>query len=94
MRRVKNAKQIERHIKGIANHWRIEILMLVSKSPGITVEELAETLGGNIKTISEHTRRLVHAGLLDKKYRGRQVQHSLSPYGKTFCAFLTTFQHS
>ncbi|MGC9031671.1 MAG: ArsR/SmtB family transcription factor [Minisyncoccia bacterium] len=79
---MKTAKQLERHFKGVANHYRIEILLLVSKNPGMSVEEIAEKLDKNFKTISEHTRRLVQAGLLNKRYLGRNVVHSLSPYGK------------
>ena len=90
----KTAKQIERHIKGIANHRRIEILLLVAVNDGITVEGVADTLGCNMKTISEHIRRLVQAGLVDKEYAGRSVSHSLSPYGKIFYQFITTFSHS
>jgi len=91
---MKNAKQIERHFKGVANYNRIEILILVSESPGITVEGIAESLDKNFKTISEHTRRLVQAGLLNKKYQGRSVMHFTSPYGKEFIRFIKTFQHS
>ena len=90
----KTAKQMERHFKGIANHRRIDILLLVSKTEGITVDQIANELDCNIKTISEHTRRLVQAGLLNKKYRGRQVEHSLSPYGNQLIKFITIFQHS
>ena len=91
---MKTAKQLERHFKGMANHRRIEILRLVHKSEGIDLEQIARKLECNIKTISEHTRRLVHAGLLNKKYQGRQVLHSLSPYGKNFLNFIKTFSHS
>ena len=91
---IKSAKQIERHVKGVANHWRIEILLLVAKNKGITVEGIADSLQGNNKTISEHTRRLAQAGLIDKKYVGRTISHTLSPYGKIFYKFITTFQHS
>ena len=94
MEKIKTSKQMERHFKGIANHKRIEILLLVKDSEGITLEEIADRLKGNFKTISEHTRRLVQAGLLNKKYRGRQVAHSLSPYGQKLTAFIKTFQHS
>ncbi len=94
MGKLKTSKQMERHFKGIANHRRIDILLLVKKESGITVEKIAESLGGNIKTVSEHTRRLVQAGLLNKEYRGRQVSHTLSPYGRTLVSFITTFQHS
>jgi DNA-binding MarR family transcriptional regulator len=94
MRNIKNSKQLERHFKGIANHRRIDILFLVKQAEGITLEEIAGKLQSNFKTISEHTRRLVQAGLLNKKYRGRNVTRSLSPYGQEFVRFITTFSHS
>jgi len=88
---VKTPKQLERYFKGAANHWRIAILLAVEKNEGITVEGIAEELDADFKNISQHTRRLVQAGLLNKKYRGRQVAHSLSPYGKSFLKFMRTF---
>lgn len=94
MSRTKNSKQLERHFKGVANHWRIDILIIVAVNPNITLEEIADRLEGHVKTISEHTRRLVHAGLITKTYAGRSVAHTLSPYGKTFHKFIKTFQHS
>lgn len=93
-RSLKTAKQMERHLKGIANHWRIEILLLIAREPGISVEGIASNLRCNFKTISEHTRRLVQAGLVGKKYAGRSVIHGLTPYGTNFVSFLKTFQHS
>lgn len=88
---MKTAKQLERHFKGVANHKRINILLLVAKHENISLEGIAERLDCNIKTISEHTRKLVQAGLLNKKYRGQMVGHSLSPYGKRFIKFIKTF---
>ena len=92
MGKIKTAKQIERHLKGIANHYRIEILLLIAERNGITLEDIVEGLGANEKTIGEHTRRLYQAGLLNKKYRGKFVEHTLSPYGKTFVRFLQSFR--
>jgi len=92
MDKVKNSRQIERHLKGIANHYRIDILLLVADQNGITLDEIVERLGANQKTLGEHTRRLCGAGLLNKKYRGRFVEHSLSPYGRTFVRFLNSFR--
>lgn len=89
---MKTAKQMERHLKGVANHHRIEILLCVGKHDGITLGDIIETLGANEKTIGEHTRRLFHAGLINKRYRGKFVEHALSPYGKTFVQFLISFQ--
>ena len=92
MSKVKNAKQMERHLKGMANHYRIEILLLIESREKITLEQIAKTLKANEKTLGEHTRRLLVAGLVNKKYQGRSVQHTLSPYGKEFVRFLKSFQ--
>ena len=88
---MKTPKQLERYFKGAANHRRIAILSVVEKEEGITLEEIADRLQANLKTISQHTRSLVHAGLLNKQYRGRQVTHAPSPYGKMFLKFMKTF---
>jgi DNA-binding MarR family transcriptional regulator len=88
---MKTPKQLERYFKGASNHRRIAILLTVEKNDGITVEGITEELEANFKTTSQHTRSLVQAGLLNKKYQGRQVAHSLSPYGKAFARFIKTF---
>ena len=88
---MKTSKQFERYCKGVANHYRISILLLVSKNEGITLDGIVTSLNGNTKTISSHTHRLVQAGLLNKKYQGQQVVHSLSPYGKKFVKFIQSF---
>ena len=91
-RKVKTAKQMERHIKGIANHHRIEILLLIAEHRGITFENIVEALGANEKTIGSHTQRLYHAGLIQKRYKGQFVEHTLSPYGDVFVKFLKSFR--
>jgi predicted transcriptional regulator len=88
---MKTAKQLERYFKGAANHWRISILNIVDKNEGITVDQITNGLDGNFKTISQHTKSLVQAGLLNKKYTGRKVSHSLSPFGKLFALFMKRF---
>ncbi|MBI4363730.1 MAG: winged helix-turn-helix transcriptional regulator [Candidatus Doudnabacteria bacterium] len=88
---MKNSRKLERYFKGAANHRRLDILFLAAKSDGMTLEQIAESLECNIKTMSEHTRRLVQAGLLNKKYKGREVAHSLSPYGRRFVDFAKRF---
>lgn len=83
---------MERHLKGMANHYRIEILLLISAHSGITLDEIVRAVGANEKTLGEHTRRLYVAGLINKKYKGHFVEHTLSPYGKTFVRFLEVFR--
>lgn len=92
IKKMKTTKQMERHLKGMANHYRIAILLLVSEREGITLDDIIGELGANEKTIGEHARRLHQAGLINKKYRGKFVEHSLSPYGKVFVRFLESFQ--
>jgi len=93
MKRAKTAKQMERHLKGMANHYRIDILLLIAESGGMSLEDIVRLIGANEKTVGEHTRRLHRAGLVDKKYRGRFVEHTLTPYGRMFVRFLKSFRH-
>jgi predicted transcriptional regulator len=92
MGKIKTAKQMERHFKGIANHYRIEILLLLAQRENITLESIVKAINANEKTIGEHTRRLVISGLVNKQYRGKFVEHSLTPYGKNFVKFLEAFR--
>ena len=93
-KKTKTAKQMERHLKGVANHHRIAILLLVAERGLITLEDIVETLNANEKTLGEHTRRLYLAGLINKDYKGKFVEHSLSPYGRVFVQFLKSFQNT
>ncbi len=92
MKKIKTAKQMERHLKGMANHHRIDILFYIERSSGATLEDIVNALKANVKTLGEHTRRLCIAGLVNKKYRGKFVEHTLSPYGKNFVKFLESFR--
>jgi DNA-binding transcriptional ArsR family regulator len=94
MKKLKTAKQMERHLKGMANHYRIEILLLLARRESITLVDIIDAIDANPKTIGEHTRRLYQAGLIDKKYRGRFMEHKLSPYGHKFVKFLQLFRQS
>lgn len=92
-KKPKSPRKLERHFKGVSNHRRIQILLLVAQWPGIILDEIQDELNGNQKTFSEHTRRLVIAGLVEKSYRGRQVQHHLTPYGEIFVDFIKKFSN-
>lgn len=85
---------MERHLKGIANHRRIQILLLIAAHSSLTLDTIVKTIDANEKTVGEHTRRLAQAGLVNKSYRGKFVEHTLSPYGRLFVKFLKSFQQS
>jgi len=87
----KTSRQMERHLKGAANHRRIEMIFLIGGRKGISVEGISMALKCNIKTASMHLIRLEHAGLVRKRNDGNMVAHELSPYGKIIYKFLKTF---
>ena len=37
---IKTTKQMERHLKGIANHYRIGILLYLARHPKATLDEI------------------------------------------------------
>jgi len=90
--KLKTTIQMERHFKGLANHHRLSILLLLEKESNLTVENISTGLDVNFKTISQHTGYLMRAGLLEKRYKGRMVLNTLSPYGKIFVKFIKKFQ--
>jgi len=81
-------KRLERIVKGFANHRRIEILQLLSAQPNLCVGDISEKLQIELRTASEHVRRLVLAGLVVKRYKGREVRLSLGDRSPRILAFL------
>lgn len=79
-------------MRGFSNHRRIEMLELLQKEPELSVIEIANTLGINMKTAAEHIRRLHHAGLIWKRNEAAAVRHALSPRGKVTLKFLRTLE--
>ncbi|MBI2450875.1 MAG: hypothetical protein HYV52_00840 [Parcubacteria group bacterium] len=66
MAKVKTAKQMERHLKGMANHHRIEILLFIASNDGATLDDIVTALGANEKTL-----RKAHEG--HQFFGGREV---------------------
>ena len=85
---VKTTRQFERIVKGFSNHRRIEILILLERQPELSLVEIADVLGANFKTASEHIWRLTRAELVMKRNEGKAVRHALTPRGKLILKFL------
>jgi DNA-binding transcriptional ArsR family regulator len=81
-------RHLERVVKGFANHRRIAMMDLLQKEPELSLQDIALKLKINIKTASEHLRRLAIAGLVLKRNRANNVLHKLSPRGETILEFL------
>jgi predicted transcriptional regulator len=89
--RIKTPRDLERLMKGVSNHRRIQILMLLAKSKTLTMDQIAQALDCNFKTISGHTQKMVQSGLIQKKYLGQSVLHTITPQGKRLYSFLSSF---
>ncbi len=90
--KIKSSRQLEKHFKGISNHRRIDMLMLVYEKQRLTLDQICENLDCNYQTLAEHASRLARAGLVYKKNIGNNVEHSITPYGKKVCKFIEDFR--
>ncbi len=84
--------KLERIVRGFSNHRRIEIINLLSRSPELSVFDIANALDVNFKTISEHVRRLAAAELVMKRSEGAAVRHRLISTGNSILKFLRTLE--
>ncbi len=84
----KTPRELERIVKGFANHRRIQVLMLLSKKPELSVIEIAEILKSDLKNISAHVNKMAVAGLVMKRHEGNLVRHKLTKRGKAILQFV------
>ncbi len=89
---TKDYRRLERIMKGVANHRRIQILDLLERQPELSLHEISEILNINLKTASEHVRRLSIAGLVMKRSAGTSVRHKLTSRGVSILKFLRTLE--
>jgi len=89
---MRSFRELEKTMKGAANHRRIEILFSLEKNPGQALFDIANNLGINFKTAHEHVRRLTIAGLVQKRSLGHVVSHTLSKTGAQVLKFLRTLE--
>jgi len=89
---MKTKRELERMVKGFANHRRIEIMELLAREPELSVIEVASSLKVNFKTISDHIRRLAIAGLVIKRSDDNSVRHKLTARGVSILKFLRTLE--
>mgnify|MGYP001604616240 CR=1 FL=1 len=89
---MKKPRQLERIVKGFANHRRIQILELLNRKPELSVGDITEELDVDFRTVSDHIRRMAVAGLILKRNEGSFVRHVLSDSGRKVLKFLESFE--
>lgn len=83
-----NYHNLERIVKGFANHRRLRILELLQREPELSVVEIARVINTDLKNASEHIRRMAIAGLVLKRSSGKYVRHRLTPLAAAILKFL------
>jgi MarR family transcriptional regulator, organic hydroperoxide resistance regulator len=66
-------------------HQNIRCMQMIKKKKEVTVKDLSEVLGVTHHTASEHIKRLINKGILEKErsaYDKRIVYVKLTPYGE------------
>lgn len=72
-------RALEQVMKGFANHYRLKILNILKREPGLSVYEIAGRLQIGYMNASDHLRKMFIAGLLLKRSDGTAVRHTLTP---------------
>jgi len=92
IKKQKNYRQMERIVKGYANHRRLEIMDLLKKEPELSVIEISERLKMGYENTSDHIRKMMMAGLLLKRHSGPAVHHKLTPRAESILVFCKKLQ--
>jgi len=73
--------------KMMGNRYRMNILLVLDDNSNLTLDQINGLVGGEFKNIHVHAKKLHLYGLINKKYVGVSVQHTISEYGKVavFC---------
>ncbi len=80
-------RNVERIVKGFANHRRLEILELLSNESELSVVEIADKLKMGYENASDHIRKMAIAGLVMKRNDGPNVRHKLTSRAVSILAF-------
>lgn len=80
-------RQMERVVKGFANHRRLQILELLKEEPELSVDDVAEKLRIGYENASDHIRKMAIAGLVLKRNDGPSVRHKLTPRAESILVF-------
>jgi len=91
MKNMKNKleyRKLERIIKGVANHRRLQILELLQREPELSVQEIADRLKSEMKNISAHVNKMAIAGLVMKRSDSKSIRHKLTNRGIIILKFV------
>ncbi|MDO8594585.1 MAG: winged helix-turn-helix domain-containing protein [bacterium] len=88
----KTYRELERIVRGFANHRRIQILEMLKKQPEMSVDEIAAFLDISYKTVAAHVHRLAVGGLVLKRNQDVSVRHRLTSRAEFILKFLRALE--
>ncbi len=83
----KRYRELEKILKGVANHRRVQIIDLLDRQTELSVFEITEHISIDFRTVSEHLRKLTLADIVMKRNDGASVRHALTKRGKDILKF-------
>ncbi len=86
-KKQKTSRQLESVFKGLANYHRMEILLLLEKEEGLSVEQISQKLSYGYMNTSDHIRKLSLGGLVSKHKEALIVRHLLTARAKSILEF-------
>ena len=72
-------KRIEKTLKALANHRRLDILIILKKQKNVTVGEIAEIIRLSFKSTSRHLAVLAAAEIITRDQISSYVYYKISP---------------
>lgn len=84
----KTYREMERIVKGFANHRRLQILEIIENEPELSLQEISDKIKSDIKNVSVHVNKMAVAGLVIKRNEGNMVRHKLTNRGKRILQFV------
>ena len=84
----KTNMELERIVKGFANHRRLQILELLKKEPELSVQEVSDKVKSDIKNVSSHINKMAISGLVMKRSDGKSIRHKLTNRGNKILTFV------
>jgi len=88
----KSDRQLERIVKGFANHRRLQILGVLQKEPELSLQEISEKVNSDFKNISSHINKMAVSGLVIKRNELHSVRHKLTKRGLEVLKFVRTLE--
>ncbi len=84
---------VELVCKALASTVRLKILLYLQQHPCSLAKDISIDIKCNIKTLSQHIKKLYQSGLLDRMISGRTIELSLNKKGKQIIEIIQLAQN-